>query len=229
MAAGMTGRQRRRYRRRGMFVRVAGWLGDKLQHWAESGARRIERAGERARDFTEEGGERAQRVTDRGERRAAHWSERTGRGIRRTGEELEDLGRRQPYGYETGTPYAYESGMAGPFPRSIREPSRSPHVGRGPKGYRRSDDRIREEACEELTFAELDASDIDVSVKNGEVTLRGTVERREWKRLAEDLIAVISGVQEVQNQLRVSARETETQSPKRSESSFPTLGEQTPH
>ena len=43
-----------------------------------------------------------------------------------------------------------------------------------------------------------------VKVSGGVVTLTGTVEDRNAKRMAEDVAESISGVQEVQNQLRVS-------------------------
>jgi hypothetical protein len=79
------------------------------------------------------------------------------------------------------------------------------YVGRGPKGYRRSDDRIREDVSEELTrHPGVDASEIEVRVENGEVTLTGTVESRQAKRMAEDCVEQCSGVKEVHNQLRVN-------------------------
>jgi hypothetical protein len=82
---------------------------------------------------------------------------------------------------------------------------RSSHTGRGPKGYRRSDERIEEEINELLTrHPEIDASEIEVQVKNGEVTLTGTVDERHAKRLAEDIAEQCSGVNEVHNQIRVS-------------------------
>jgi hypothetical protein len=51
----------------------------------------------------------------------------------------------------------------------------------------------------------LDLSDVDVIVENGEVTLNGTVRRKEDKRRIED-IADIEGVRHVQNNLRVRDR-----------------------
>lgn len=79
------------------------------------------------------------------------------------------------------------------------------YVGRGPKGYRRSDDRIREDVSEELTrHPGIDASDIEVRVENGEVTLTGAVDGRRAKRMAEDCVEQCSGVKEVHNQLRVN-------------------------
>ena len=76
--------------------------------------------------------------------------------------------------------------------------------GRGPKGYRRSDERIREDVNEELfRHPEIDASEIEVQAQNGEVTLTGKVEDRHQKRLAEDLAERVSGVNDVHNQLKV--------------------------
>lgn len=81
-----------------------------------------------------------------------------------------------------------------------------PHSGKGPRGYRRSDDRIREDINEMLTrHPEVDASEIDVSVKNAVVTLSGTIESRHMKRLAEDCAEMVSGVVDVNNQLRIDA------------------------
>jgi hypothetical protein len=78
------------------------------------------------------------------------------------------------------------------------------HHGRGPKGYTRSDDRIREDVSDRLTDDWIvDASNIDVTVSSGEVTLAGTVDSREAKRRAEDCAEGVSGVHNVQNNLRV--------------------------
>jgi osmotically-inducible protein OsmY len=78
------------------------------------------------------------------------------------------------------------------------------HRGKGPRGYRRSDDRIRDEVCDRLTDdRDVDATDITVSVREGEVTLDGNVGTRREKRLAEDCVEDVSGVLHVQNNLRV--------------------------
>jgi osmotically-inducible protein OsmY len=77
-------------------------------------------------------------------------------------------------------------------------------AGRGPKGYQRSDDRLREDVSDMLMADDqLDASEIEVQVKNGEVTLTGTVEDRWAKRRAEDLAEQAMGVRDVMNQIRV--------------------------
>jgi osmotically-inducible protein OsmY len=78
------------------------------------------------------------------------------------------------------------------------------HRGRGPSGYRRSDERIREDVNDRLSDDSwLDASGIEVAVHSGEVTLTGMVHDRRDKRHAEDLVEHVSGVQHVQNNLRL--------------------------
>lgn len=80
------------------------------------------------------------------------------------------------------------------------------HRGRGPKGYVRSDDRIREDVSDRLSDDPMvDASEIEVSVAGAEVTLAGTVSSREERRRAEDCAERVSGVSHVQNNLRVSS------------------------
>ncbi|HWS87307.1 MAG TPA: BON domain-containing protein [Pyrinomonadaceae bacterium] len=80
--------------------------------------------------------------------------------------------------------------------------------GLGPKNYRRSDDRLREEVCDRLTDNEwLDASGVEVNVVAGEVILTGMVDSRYAKRLAENIADSVSGVSNVQNNLRVQSYE----------------------
>ena len=81
------------------------------------------------------------------------------------------------------------------------------HRGRGfrpPKGYQRSDERIHEDVSERLALQRwIDPSDIEVGVAKGEVTLTGTVRSREEKFHAEELVASVPGVTDVDNRLRV--------------------------
>jgi osmotically-inducible protein OsmY len=80
------------------------------------------------------------------------------------------------------------------------------HRGKGPKGYVRTDERIKEDVHERLTDdATVDASEIEVDVKNGEVFLKGTVKNRQEKRRAEDIIENISGVKNVENRIKVQS------------------------
>lgn len=81
------------------------------------------------------------------------------------------------------------------------------HRGHGPANYKRSDERILEDACDRLTDDwGVDASNIQVTVQGGEVTLDGTVADRRQKRRAEDVVHDLSGVSHVQNNLRVQQR-----------------------
>jgi hypothetical protein len=80
------------------------------------------------------------------------------------------------------------------------------HRGVAPKGYTRSDDRIREDVCERLTLHDaIDASRIEVGVAEGVVTLGGDVPERYMKHLAEDAVVDTIGVRDVENALRVRA------------------------
>jgi hypothetical protein len=85
------------------------------------------------------------------------------------------------------------------------------HRGRGPKNYKRSDERIREDVNDRLADDSwLDASQIEVAVADCEVTLSGAVTRREDKRRAEDIAEHVSGVTHVQNNLRLQAQDEKT-------------------
>jgi BON domain len=95
----------------------------------------------------------------------------------------------------------YRQGFAGAQGGDYRQ--QTPRIGRPPKNYKRSDERIREDVCEAIVrAADVDASEVDIQVSNGEVTLTGVVEDREDKRRIEDLAQDLSGVTEVHNQLR---------------------------
>ena len=102
-----------------------------------------------------------------------------------------------------GTEAAYGRSSSQENYRSAR--ARGGFAGRGPKDYQRSDERIREEICDRMTDDDsLDASDVTIQVKQGEVTLAGSVTDREQKRRAEDMAESISGVREVTNNIRVA-------------------------
>ena len=123
-----------------------------------------------------------------------------------------EVEHREPYTRHRGPQDADSASWAAkPWPRERGgywrqyESQRAPYAGRGPKDYRRSDDRVREEICDCMTDDPLlDASDIVVQVSNGEVTLSGSVSSREQKRRAEDVADRVSGVKDVTNQLRVA-------------------------
>lgn len=75
-------------------------------------------------------------------------------------------------------------------------------LGRGPRGYKRNDDRIREDICDRLMQSWMNAEDVDVKVEDGEVTLTGQVDNRHEKRAIEDLAEMVLGVRDVHNHLR---------------------------
>jgi hypothetical protein len=82
-------------------------------------------------------------------------------------------------------------------------------LGKGPKGYKRSDERIREDLCDRLSNTEIDCSEVEVNVKDGEVTLLGNVKERREKHHIEDIADNISGVKDVTNNIRVKREEQE--------------------
>jgi osmotically-inducible protein OsmY len=155
--------------------------------------------------------------------------------------ELEDrdvYGRDWDYGHRMGFDYsrgprsssrdwnepAYRNSYTALGPHTYRATSPAMHdyemnragqgwfAGRGPRGYQRSDDRIREDVCDRLSDDPwVDAADIEVTVRAGEVTLSGNVRERSDKRRVEDVIENVSGVREVHNNLHVgTSREPAT-------------------
>lgn len=88
-------------------------------------------------------------------------------------------------------------------------PSTSQRFGRAPKGFKRSDERIKEEICEMIMRDEsIDASDVEIEVSSGEVTLTGTVPERKMKHAVEDLIEATLGVSDIHNQIKVKREES---------------------
>ena len=89
--------------------------------------------------------------------------------------------------------------------------------GRGPKGYERSDDRIREDICDRLAESDdIDPSEVEVKVSKGEVSIEGTVDERRTKHAIEDLCDSVSGVKDVRNGLRVRQRRDDSSASERS-------------
>jgi hypothetical protein len=115
----------------------------------------------------------------------------------------EDFGRGEYGRSEYGRSYGAEEqeaawGTGGGWRRY-----EGPHAGKGPKGYRRSDERVLEDACQTLErHPRIDASEISVTVDGGVIVLSGTVDSRETKRLAEQAVEDLPGVRDVRNELR---------------------------
>ena len=225
------GREREReYGRRGergFFDRagdeVRSWFGDEDAERRRARDERELRDAERGwgRDDRDERGWGSSRADERAERDwARQWGYVEGRG----GHERDARG----WGYGAGADFLgggaeWPGGGYEPGSWTGRErygsrwfaPHRGwmggPYAGRGPRGYQRSDERIREDVCELMCeCGELDATEIEVRVSNGEVTLQGTVRDRQDKRLAEDLTDRVSGVREVHNEIRVAQPGSDT-------------------
>jgi len=178
-----------RDRDRGMWNRT----GDEVRSWF--GDDEAERR--RRMDEAREGREpyRGERFTnDRG------WSDRD-----------REWGNRDPYAGAAGN-YSDRYDRPGDWNRNDVYPAyrhgMGPFSGRGPRGYQRSDDRIREDVCDRLTYApDIDATELEIEVKNCEVVLRGSVNTRDEKRRAEDIAEDIAGVRDVRNEIRVVSGE----------------------
>jgi hypothetical protein len=77
---------------------------------------------------------------------------------------------------------------------------------RGPKGYQRSDERLKEDISERLMEAyDIDSSEVTVDVKGAKVFLEGVVPSRHMKHAIEDMVDVCPGVQDIDNRIRVSS------------------------
>jgi len=84
------------------------------------------------------------------------------------------------------------------------EPAAQRRYPPGPKGYQRSDERLREDISERLMQARyIDSSDVTVEVSAAKVVLDGTVPERPMKHAIEDLVDACPGVQDIDNRIRV--------------------------
>jgi hypothetical protein len=137
-----------------------------------------------------------------------------GEGFMRGGNDYDDFARG---GYGRDSEGDFRSGFSGHYgtergdrgwnlgPAPTQRPARESYRGRGPKNYQRSDERIREDVCERLTMDhDVDATEIEVAVAGGVVTLTGSVHERQAKRVAEEISESVRGVTDVQNNITVS-------------------------
>jgi hypothetical protein len=116
---------------------------------------------------------------------------RQGRGF---GQEHREQFAEQRYGRQPAFGYGFTEGATGGF------------RGRGPKGYERSDERLREIICERLTDdPRVDASDVHIEVKDKVAKLTGQVPDRRTKYEIEDVVEHC-GVKDIDNQLRVRSK-----------------------
>jgi hypothetical protein len=127
------------------------------------------------------------------------WGGRFGEGrYRDTGIEDDRLGE-----YRRGESWRGREGGGGLLSRLFK---------RGPKGYSRSDERIREDISERLYHsAHIDSSEVSVTVQGGKVTLEGTVPNRWMRHAIENEADRCTGVRDIDNNIRVqSSDESQT-------------------
>jgi osmotically-inducible protein OsmY len=75
----------------------------------------------------------------------------------------------------------------------------------GAPAERRPDEAIWEDIHEHLTTnPDLDATEVEIVVEDGDVTLTGRVDTRESKWLAEEIARGVNGVVELHNRLKVA-------------------------
>lgn len=103
----------------------------------------------------------------------------------------------EPMSFETAERGGYNRGPTAWRDRGSRRTD--------PKGYVRSDERVRENVCEALAHSGLDVSDVSVSVTDGRVVLEGTVPQRRTKHDVEDCTVECAGVNDVDNRIRVAS------------------------
>jgi hypothetical protein len=109
---------------------------------------------------------------------------------------------RNPYSYVIGPGYSEPWIPSSPSAARAERQARA----RGSRHYRRSDERIREDIWIDLMQdTRLDVDDLQVEVRDGYVTLHGTVATRPMKHAIEDTAAAVQGVRDVENRLRVTS------------------------
>jgi hypothetical protein len=102
--------------------------------------------------------------------------------------------------------------------------ARNPYP-QGPKGYQRSDERLKEDISERLMESHyIDCSEVSVEVRGAKVVLEGTVPSRHMKHAIEDLVDACPGVQDIDNRVRVAGAMSQSQSSGGSQSSLQTGG-----
>jgi osmotically-inducible protein OsmY len=110
----------------------------------------------------------------------------------------QQYGQGQPYGQSYGQYYSgvRTSNYQGPGGRRFTS---------GPKGYQRSDERLKEDISERLMESHhIDSSDVSIDVRGAKVVLDGTVPSRHMKHAIEDLVDACPGVQDIDNRVRVA-------------------------
>jgi osmotically-inducible protein OsmY len=114
----------------------------------------------------------------------------------------------QPYDQQYGRHLGQQYSQGQPYGQSYGQ-GYGQHGARrltsGPKGYQRSDERLKEDISERLMESHhIDSSDVSIEVRGAKVVLDGTVPSRHMKHAIEDLVDVCPGVQDIDNRVRVA-------------------------
>jgi hypothetical protein len=186
--------------------RSSGWQSDDRRQWEQRSRASVPRS---QRELAERG--------EPGDYYDPDWPYDRGgqrRDMQRSSNEQRSRGREDEgshyrgYYTQSGGPFSYPGGQGYVFSESLT--LHGPYAGRGPKGYKHSDEKIVEEACQRLERdGHIDASNIEVSAEDGVIRLRGTVDDRQMKRRAEECVESIYGARDVMNELRVSQQGTQ--------------------
>ncbi len=217
---------RDRYRDYGNDDRSTGWRDDQGHRGGQQGTWRGDEGG-LPRGHVQGGGSHFASYEDRGDRPqhgggSNTWGDRDpqGRNWTQEGREFSQSGYPGQGGSSQGGYYGmsgsdydrfdqgrYNQGGYNQGGYGAQGGERRP-TGRGPKNYTRSDTRIYEEICDAIANdGAVDASDVEVKVEKGEVTLVGTVRDRNTSRRIEDIIDRITGVKDMHNQIKVQRQE----------------------
>lgn len=86
--------------------------------------------------------------------------------------------------------------------------SRQQQGGAGGQRAFYSDERIQDRVCERLWRDGMDVSEVSVEVRNGHVTLEGTVGSRDERRRIEECADECPGVADVENRIKVRSDNT---------------------
>ena len=112
----------------------------------------------------------------------------------------------RPFWRQDRDPDEYDPRVLGPERQEAGEGAPVDHSGRGPLGYRRPDDRIEDDVNWGLTVdPRIDATAVEVTVLDGEVTLGGRVGKTIEKRVAQEAAEGVFGVREVVNRIQIDA------------------------
>ena len=140
-----------------------------------------------------------------------------GRDMQRSRDEGQG-GHYRGYYSRSTTPFAYPGGQGYVYSESIT--LQGPYTGRGPKGYRRSDQQLIDEASQRLERdGHIDATEIEVTAEEGVITLRGMVPDRRTKRRAEECVESVYGTRDVMNELRLPSKNEQSQGSQASQGS----------